>query len=89
MPMVVRSLGSSTVVMEKSHKASWTAAAVYASLPLLATAWIPVSRDGYRALRRFARLRPTPAGRLNAQPGLGQRPRRQRTALRESTPCFK
>lgn len=58
MNAVVQPLGGTTVVMEKSHKASWTAAAVYASLQLLATAWIPVSRDGYRALRRFARLWP-------------------------------
>ena len=34
------------------HKASWTAAAVDGSLQPLATVRVPVSRDGYRALRR-------------------------------------
>ncbi|MDV6278234.1 hypothetical protein R3Q06_32740 [Rhodococcus erythropolis] len=37
------------------HKASWTAAAVDASLQLLATVRVPVSDNGYRSLRRFAR----------------------------------
>jgi hypothetical protein len=41
-----------------THKASWTAAAVDASLQPLATVRVPVSRDGYRALRRFARRWP-------------------------------
>ena len=36
------------------HKASWTAAAVDASLQPLANIRVPVSREGYRALRRFA-----------------------------------
>jgi hypothetical protein len=40
------------------HKASWTAAAVDGSLQLLATIRVPVSREGYRALRGFARRWP-------------------------------
>jgi transposase len=43
------------VIAVDPHKASWTAAAVDASLQPLATVRVPVSRDGYRALRRFAR----------------------------------
>lgn len=42
------------------HKASWTAAAVDGSLQLLATIRVPVSREGYRALRGFARRWPKP-----------------------------
>jgi hypothetical protein len=37
------------------HKASWTAAAVDASLRVLATVRVEVNRDGYRQLRSFAR----------------------------------
>jgi hypothetical protein len=38
------------------HKASWTAAAVDGSLQLPATIRVPVSREGYRALRRYNEL---------------------------------
>jgi hypothetical protein len=51
------------------HKASWTAAAVDASLQPLATIRVPVSREGYRSLRRFARRWPTPIGRSKARRG--------------------
>lgn len=43
------------VIAIDPHKASWTAAAVDASLQPLDTIRVPVSRDGYRALRCFAR----------------------------------
>ena len=46
------------VIAVDPHKASWTAAAVDASLQPLATVRVPVSRDGYRALRRFVRWWP-------------------------------
>jgi transposase len=42
------------VIAVDPHKASWTAAAVDGSLQPMATVRVPVSRDGYRALRRFA-----------------------------------
>lgn len=43
------------VIAIDPHKASWTAAAVDESLQPLAAIRVPVSRDGYRSLRRFAR----------------------------------
>jgi transposase len=45
---------SSVAIAVDPHKASWTAAAVDASLQPLATIRVPVSDSGYRALRRFA-----------------------------------
>ena len=42
------------VIAIDPHKASWTAAVVDASLQPVATIRVPVGRDGYRALRRFA-----------------------------------
>ena len=36
------------------HKASWTAAAVNSALQPVATIRVPVSRAGYRTLRKFA-----------------------------------
>jgi transposase len=43
------------VIAIDPHKASWTAVAVADSRQPLATLRVPVSRDGYRSLRRFAR----------------------------------
>jgi transposase len=43
------------VIAIDPHKSSWTAAAVSESLQPLATLRVPVSREGYRSLRRFAR----------------------------------
>ena len=40
------------VIAVDPHKASWTAAAVDASLQPLDIIRVPVSREGYRALRR-------------------------------------
>ena len=48
------------VIAIDPHKASWTAAAVDASLQPVATIRVPVSRDGYRVLRRFANRWPDP-----------------------------
>lgn len=42
------------VIAVDPHKASWTAAAVDAFARPLATIRVPVSREGYRSLRRFA-----------------------------------
>ncbi|WP_155764535.1 IS110 family transposase, partial [Mycobacterium intracellulare] len=42
------------VIAVDPHKSSWTAAAVDAFARPLATIRVPVSRDGYRSLRRFA-----------------------------------
>lgn len=59
------------VIAIDPHKASWTAAAVDASLQPLATIRVPVSRDGYRSLRRFARRWPHAEWAIEGATGLG------------------
>ena len=59
------------VIAVDPHKASWTAAAVNASLQPLDIIRAPVSRDGYRALRRFARRWPDPTWAIEGASGLG------------------
>lgn len=59
------------VIAIDPHKASWTAAAVDASLQPVATIRVPVSRDGYRALRRFATRWPDPTWAIEGASGLG------------------
>jgi transposase len=56
------------VIAIDPHKASWTAAAVDASSQPVAIIRVPVSRDGYRALRRFARQWPGSTWRSKAHP---------------------
>ena len=53
------------------HKASWTAAAVGTSLQPLATIRVPVSRQGYRNLRRFATRWPRAEWAIEGASGLG------------------
>jgi transposase len=53
------------------HKASWTAAAVDASLQPLATIRVPVSRGGYRSLRLFAARWPGATWAIEGVGGLG------------------
>jgi hypothetical protein len=53
------------------HKASWTAAAVGTSLQPLATIRLPVSRQGYRNLRRFATRWPRAEWAIEGASGLG------------------
>ncbi len=59
------------VIAIDPHKASWTAAVVGASLQPVATIRVPVSRDGYRALRRFANRWPDPTWAIEGASGLG------------------
>jgi len=59
------------VIAIDPHKASWTAAVVDASSQPVATIRVPVSRDGYRALRRFARRWPDPTWAIEGASGLG------------------
>ena len=59
------------VIAIDPHKASWTAAAVDASLQPLATIRVPVSKDGYRSLRRFARRWPHADWAIEGATGLG------------------
>jgi transposase len=60
-----------TVIGIDPHKASWTAAAVDASLQPLATIRVPVSRAGYRSLRRFAGRWPSATWAIEGAAGLG------------------
>jgi len=59
------------VIAVDPHKASWTAAAVDASLRTVATLRVPVSRAGYRDLRRFARRWPHAEWAIEGAAGLG------------------
>ncbi|MGO9100743.1 MAG: IS110 family transposase [Mycobacterium sp.] len=59
------------VIAIDPHKASWTAAAVDGNLQTLATIRVPVSRDGYRALRRFAHQWPNASWAIEGAAGLG------------------
>ena len=59
------------VIAIDPRKASWTAAVVDASLQPVATIRVPVSRDGYRALRRFANRWPDPTWAIEGASGLG------------------
>jgi transposase len=67
-----RIVGSQQVVIAVDpHKASWTGAAVDSSLRTLATIRVPVSREGYRDLRRFARRWPGAVWAIEGACGLG------------------
>jgi transposase len=62
---------SSVAIAVDPHKASWTAAAVDASLQPLDIIRVPVSDSGYRALRRFARRWPQARWAIEGAAGLG------------------
>jgi hypothetical protein len=68
---VTRKSDDRVVVAVDPHKASWTAAAVDGSLQPLVTVRVPVSRDGYRALRRFAQCWPHARWAIEGAAGLG------------------
>ncbi len=59
------------VIAVDPHKASWTAAAVDESLQPLATLRVPVSREGYRTLRRFARTWKATMWAIEGAAGMG------------------
>jgi transposase len=59
------------VIAVDPHKASWTAAAVTASLQPVATLRVPVSLAGYRQLRRFADRWPQASWAIEGAGGLG------------------
>ena len=59
------------VIAIDPHEASWTAAAVNAALQPLDTLRVPVNRDGYRRLRRFARRWPGASWAIEGASGLG------------------
>jgi transposase len=68
---VTRIVDDRVVVGVDPHKASWTAAVVDGSLQPLVTVRVPVSRDGYRALRRFAHRWPHAGWAIEGAAGLG------------------
>ena len=53
------------------HKASWTAAAVNSALQPVATIRVPVTRAGYRSLRKFAAQWPAATWAIEGVSGLG------------------
>jgi transposase len=59
------------VIAIDPHKASWTAAAVGAAMTPLGTVRAPVSREGYRLLRRFAKQWPGATWAIEGARGLG------------------
>jgi transposase len=59
------------VIAVDPHKASWTAVAVDARLQPLGTVRVPVSKAGYRQLRRFARDWPQARWAIEGARGLG------------------
>jgi transposase len=59
------------VIAIDHHKASSAAAVVDASSQPVATIRVPVIRDGYRALRRFARRLPGSTWAIEGASGLG------------------
>ena len=59
------------VVAVDPHKASWTAAAVSATLQPLDVVRVPVSPDGYQRLRQFARRWPEARWAIEGAAGLG------------------
>lgn len=63
------------VIAVDPHRASWTAAAVDACLQPLASIRVPVSREGYRALRRFARRWPNGGWAIEGATGGTRQPR--------------
>jgi transposase len=68
--VAIQSGKDQVVIAVDPHKASWTAA-VDASLQPLARIRVPVSRDRYRALRRFARRWPKAGWRSKGPPAWG------------------
>lgn len=71
MPSTPNTSMPSVMIAIDPHKRSWTAAAVDARLQPLATIRVPVSRDGYRTLLRFARRWPDTAWAIEGASGLG------------------
>ena len=69
--MVGASLSDRVVIAVDPHKASWTAAALDSSLQPLDVIRVPVSREGYRQLRGFARRWSDPGWAIEGAAGLG------------------
>ena len=69
--MPSKTVSERVVIAVDPHKASWTAAAVSSSLAPLATLRTPVSRQGYRQLRRFAAHWPDAEWAIEGATGLG------------------
>jgi transposase len=65
-PVTGTSLSDRVVIAVDPHKASRTAAALDSSLQPLDAIRVPVSREGYRQLRRFARRWSDPGWRSKA-----------------------
>ncbi|MFE9102766.1 IS110 family RNA-guided transposase [Actinomadura geliboluensis] len=71
MPSSLQLASGQVVIAVDPHKASWTAVAVDARLQPLGTVRLPVSKAGYRALRRFAAAWPQAFWAIEGARGLG------------------
>ena len=68
---MLNSMSERVVIAIDPHKASWTAAAVNSSLQPVATIRVPVTRAGYRSLRKFAAQWPAATWAIEGASGLG------------------
>ncbi|URM99082.1 transposase [Actinomadura madurae] len=71
MPSSVQLDADQVVIAVDPHKASWTAVAVDARMQLLGTVRVPVSKVGYRQMRRFAAAWPQATWAIEGARGLG------------------
>lgn len=71
--VMTKSEDHQVVIAVDPHKTSWTAAAVDGQLQPLATIRVPVSRDGYRALQRFAGRWPNTSWAIQGATAWGHR----------------
>ena len=71
MPSISALTSSPVIIAIDPHKASWTAVAVDTRLQAVASIRVPVNRDGYRQLRRFARRWPDASWAIEGAAGLG------------------
>ncbi len=71
MPSIPAPAPGPVVIAIDPHKASWTAVAVDTRLQPVASIRVPVNRDGYRQLRRFARRWPDASWAIEGAAGLG------------------
>ncbi|WP_433304241.1 IS110 family transposase [Actinoplanes sp. CA-030573] len=71
MPFVPDLASGPVVIAIDPHKASWTAVAVDTRLQPVASIRVPVNRDGYRQLWRFARRWPEASWAIEGAAGLG------------------
>lgn len=71
MPTAIKTDNGRVVIAVDPHKSSWTAVVVDTTLQPLARVRVPVTNQGYRTLRRFARQWPDASWAIEGARGLG------------------